>query len=278
MLYLERVPAPPLHAFIKSLWFCRSEPREHALERVLPGGAAQLIVNLKEDQTRVYRPELGFGRQTTSGTVLCGVQSRYRVIDTAETECVLGVAFQPGGTLPFFRAPADELRDAYVPLGLLWGRRAGDLREQLLEAPDPRAKLAAMERALAEACRAQGPHAAVSFALEAFHNRPNRASMAAVAGRIGLSPKRFIERFKSAVGLPPKQYCRILRFQSALARAAHGDAVDWTRIAMDCGYFDQAHFIHDFRSFAGITPTGYRADRTQFQNHVKILQSRGAGL
>ncbi|MGC4054112.1 MAG: helix-turn-helix domain-containing protein [Paludibaculum sp.] len=95
----------------------------------------------------------------------------------------------------------------------------------------------------------------------------------ALAAQTGLSPKRFIERFKAAVGLSPKHYCRILRFQGALALAEQGRRVEWTRIALDCGYFDQAHFIHDFRSFAGITPTGYQSDRTEFRNHVKFLQS-----
>ncbi|MGO9257951.1 MAG: DUF6597 domain-containing transcriptional factor [Bryobacteraceae bacterium] len=283
-LYLQRIPAPPLNAYIASIWFSESGPRTHALERVLPSGAAQLIVNLKEDQTRVYRPELGFGCQTTSsGTVLSGVQSRYCVIDTAEQECVLGVAFKPGGTVPFFRTPAHELRDASIPLELLWGRRAAELREQSLEAPSPQAKLAAMERALAEVWKPAGPHAAVAFALEAFHQRPLQSSIAAVAERIGLSPKRFIERFKASVGVPPKHYCRILRFQRALAQrelagAERGDGVDWTRIAVDCGYFDQAHFIHDFRSFAGITPTGYQVARTEFRNHVKFLQSGNGWL
>src|ERR1700683_3284254 len=130
MLYLDRVPAPPLDEFIRSIWFCRSGPRAHALERVLPSSAAQLIVKLKEDQTRVYRPELGFACPTSSGNVLSGMQSSYCVIDTAETECVLGVAFQPGGTVPFFRVPAHELRDASIPLELLWGRQAAAFRGQ----------------------------------------------------------------------------------------------------------------------------------------------------
>ncbi|HTX34212.1 MAG TPA: AraC family transcriptional regulator [Bryobacteraceae bacterium] len=277
-LYLERIPAPPLAAFVRSIWYCESAPRGHALERVLPNGAPQLIVNLKADRTRTYRPELGFACQAASGTVLSGVQSRYCVIDTAETECVLGVAFHAGGTVPFFRVPAHELRDTSAPLDLFWGRGAADLRTQLLEASGPQARLAAMERALAASRKLAEPHAAVAFALEAFRRRPDQASMAAVAGKIGLSPKRFIERFKATVGVPPKHYCRILRFQRALAAAARGDAVDWTRIAVDCGYFDQAHFIHDFRAFAGITPTAYQSARTEFQNHVKFVQSAAAAL
>jgi len=96
-----------------------------------------------------------------------------------------------------------------------------------------------------------------------------------VAESVGLSPKRFIERFKMSVGMAPKHYCRLLRFQRALSRAERGLRVEWTRIALDCGYFDQSHFIHDFRRFAGITPTGYEANRTQFRNHVKFLQSEG---
>jgi len=274
MPFLQRVPKPPLDRFIASIWYCENELRPHTLERVLPSGVAQLIVNLKEDQTRVYRPELGFRPEiTSSGTILSGVQSRYCVIDTAEQECVIGVVFRPGGTVPFFRIPAHEARDSDIPLDFLWGARAADLREQLLEAPDPDAKLDTMERALRENLRWSGVHPAVAFALEAFVQRPNAVNVSAVTGMTGLSAKRFIERFKATVGVAPKHYCRILRFQEALAHAENGRRVEWTRVALDCGYFDQAHFIHDFRSFSGLTPTGYEAGRTEFRNHVKFVQS-----
>ena len=66
---------------------------------------------------------------------------------------------------------------------------------------------------------------------------------------------------------------RVPRFQRALTRAYQAGDVDWSQVALDCGYFDQAHLIHDFRSFSGLTPTAYRAARTTSQNHVKFLQS-----
>jgi len=176
----------------------RERPKTLALERVLPTGAAQLIVNLKEDQTRLYHPESGHRCETTSsGTVLSGVQSRYCIIDTAEQECVLGVAFKPGGLRPFFRIPAHETRDAGLPLDLLWGRRAIDLREQLLDAPNPHAKLDTMERALREMWTPLDLHPAVTFALETFAHQPQDARIAAVTAMSNLSPKRFIERFKA---------------------------------------------------------------------------------
>lgn len=279
MLYLHRAPAPPLDAFVESIWYCENNPRRHGLERVLPSGAAQLIINLKEDQTRVYRPESGYQCEATSGAVLSGVQSRYCVIDTAEQECVLGAAFRPGGTIPFFRILANETRDANISLDTLSGPRCSkSLRERLLEATGPQARLDVMERVLAEVFKPIGLHPAVAFALSTFTGRQNEASVADVTGRIGLSPKRFIERFKTEVGVAPKRYCRILRFQRALAHAEQGGRLDWTRIALDCGYFDQAHFIHDFRSFASVTPTGYQTGRTEFRNHVKFPQFESVSL
>jgi AraC-like DNA-binding protein len=278
--YHYRVPGPPLDAVVASIWVFRDgHLRAHALERILPTGAAQLIINLKEDQTRVYDPDCPHRSTSTAGTIMAGVQSRYQLIDTSEQEHVAGVAFRPAGTSAFLGAPASETLDADTPLELLWGRRrVADLREQLLERSDPEAQLDVLQSTLREMLQPSGMHPAVSFALTTFHRRPVTTSVGAVTDAIGMSAKRFIERFKAQVGVSPKRYCRIQRFQQAVARAHRGDSVDWPQVALDCGYYDQAHFIHEFRSFSGVTPTAYQACRTDFQNHVKFLQSNGAGV
>jgi len=275
MLFLHRVPGPPLNASIDSIWYCWNAPGPHALERVLPSGTAQLIVNLKEDETRGYLIESGRLCQTRrSGTVLTGVQTSYQLIDMAETEEVMGVVFRPGGLPAFFGVPAHESSDRDVPLDLLWGAaQAGELRERLLEPRGPEAKLDALEGAMAERWRPCAAHPAVVFALAEIGANPCESKVAAITGCVGLSAKRFIQHFTGAVGVTPKQYCRIRRFQQVLAAAENGRCVEWTRIAADCGYFDQSHFIHDFRRFSGLTPTSYDTRRTQFRNHVKFLQS-----
>ncbi len=274
MDYRHRVPRPPLDAFVESIWVYRGDPRPHALERVLPTGTAQLIVNLKEDQTRLYDPTLTNVCVTTAGTILAGVRSCFQVIDTSEQEYVAGVAFRPGGTMPFMRMPAHEGREANVPLEALWGRRqTAALRERLFEAASADAQLDVLEGVLREMWTPAGLHPAVAFALTRFDHVPLTANIGTVADAIGMSTKRFIERFKVEVGLTPKRYCRLRRFQRTVSRAHRGRAIDWASVALECGYFDQAHFIHDFRSFSGLTPTAYQAARTEFQNHVKFLQS-----
>jgi hypothetical protein len=108
---------------------------------ILPTGAAQLIVNLKEDRTRLYETDPPHRWVSTCGTILAGVQSRYQIIDTSEQQYVAGVAFRPGGSTAFVRAPAHETRDVSTPLEFLWNRqRTADLREQLLERDDPEAQ------------------------------------------------------------------------------------------------------------------------------------------
>jgi AraC-like DNA-binding protein len=275
VIFVTRRPAPPLDAHIDAIWLFHCAARPFTLERVLPTGGAQLIVNLTEDQTRTYDAATG-RRRELPGSTMGGVNTRFQIIDTAEQEHVAGVAFRPGGTTAFFPTPASVLTDIDAPLDTLWGARAtARLREQLLEATTPEAALDVLEWTLRAAYLGRARHPAVAFALDAFTRRPDIGRVGDVTSAIALSPKRFIERFKTEVGVTPKRYCRLLRFQHAVRRAHTARVVDWTDVAVACGYFDQAHFIHDFREFSGLTPTAYGAGRTAFQNHVTFLQSDG---
>jgi AraC-like DNA-binding protein len=146
------------------------------------------------------------------------------------------------------------------------------LRERLLDAKTPKLKFEVLERALLGriAKPPVPPHPAVRFAVGNFRQLPNRA-ISCVTDQIGLSERRFIQLFAQQVGLTPKLFCRVQRFQGVLRQIARSaEAIDWTQIALSCGYFDQAHFIHDFRGFSGINPSSYVANKTQFQNHVVL--------
>lgn len=128
-----------------------------------------------------------------------------------------------------------------------------------------------LERFLLErAAWEQAPHPAVTFALASFQTGPQRRSISEVTTQLGLSPKRFISLFEEAVGLTPKVFCRLLRFQEALQRTTRGQPAQWAELALDCGYFDQAHFIHDFQAFAGLTPSAYLTQRGEHHNHVLL--------
>jgi AraC-like DNA-binding protein len=248
-----RSPAPVLAPFVAQLWHCESD-FAHARERVVPQGAMQLLVNLDEDQLRWYDGPGYATDHAIGGAALCGLFDHPFAIDTSEQRAICGVGFKPGGAAAFLGLPADELRDLHVELDALWGRDGAVLRERLLEAGDADAVLRALEAVLIRALVRPEPDPAVAFALDALDRG---AAVGDVTDRLGLSPARFIKRFAGAVGLTPKRYARVGRFNRVLARWAAGRPIDWAAVAVDCGYFDQAHLIHEFRAFSGVCPTAY---------------------
>jgi AraC-like DNA-binding protein len=262
-------PRPPLDAFIETLWLWEGCLRPPGRERILPDGSMQIIVNLIDDRIPLYDRSTGEHCGGARGVLLCGPRTEYSVIDTATQHSVFGFHFKPGGMLPFLRMPLDELHDREFGLDCLWGRLAGELRDRVLSARTVAAKFRAAEQYLLDrAVRGFARHPAVAFALRELTAAPSQP-LSRLVEIIGLSPRRFIELFRHEVGMAPKVFARVRRFQSAVHTiGGSASSIDWADVAAQCGYYDQAHFIHDFRGFSGLTPSAYLAARTEHLNHV----------
>lgn len=264
-------PQQPLASFVHMFWLFEGYYPAHTKERVLPNGSLELIVNLREDVFRVYDRHNLDRFRSFRGCLITGTHSEYSIIDTSSQASMIGIHFKPGGAFPFLGVPASELYDEVVSLDTLWGMTACDLRDQLLEAATPEAKFRVLEQSLLErAGRSLERHPAVAFALNELQAVPHTRNITDVIQHTGLSQRRFIQVFKDEVGLTPKLFCRIRRFQEALHLIRNGERVDWMDIALTCGYFDQAHFIHDFRAFSGINPTAYLTAEGEQLNHVPL--------
>ncbi len=130
------------------------------------------------------------------------------------------------------------------------------LRERLCEAKTPSERFELLERGLmAHLFRPLEPHHAVRFALDTFGHADSGLAVRDVARGAGLSQRRFIQLFTREVGISPKLFCRVRRFRQALETVRKAAAPDWGRVAVDCGYYDQSHLIHEFRSFSSLSPT-----------------------
>lgn len=264
-------PRPPLCEFVEVMCLCEDYRPVHAKERILPDGRMALIVNLREDRLRLYDSDEPHRFETTRGSLVSGAQTRFHVIDTACQEFIVTVHFKPGGAFPFLGLPADELCNNHVTLEDAWGADGNKLRGRLQEAHTPAERFALLEQALLERMRRSTPrHPAVAFALREFQRQPQPPSVAGVVEQTGLSQRRFIQLFSAEAGLTPKLFCRLRRFRQALDAAGRKGCVDWAAVALDCGYYDQAHFIHDFREFSGLNPTAWLPLRGEHVNHVPL--------
>ena len=273
MLYRTYAPSMPVGSFIDTLWLLSDAP-PHRMERILPSGTIELVINLVENEIRIYDPVRIESCRKYPGAVVSGAYGRCFAIDSREHTAIMGVHFKPGGAYSILGLPIVELADTHVDLAALWGGRADELRERLCAAPTPLEKFQLLESALlARLERAPERHAAPGAALNAFRRAGYAAPVRDIARDLGLSQRRFIEVFAAEVGMTPKLYCRVRRFQRVLALASKTARPDWADLAAECGYFDQSHMIHDFQAFSGLSPAEYARQRSPGVkvNHVPIV-------
>jgi AraC-like DNA-binding protein len=267
-----RRPAAPLDAFVERFWYFGGYAAPYSRERALPTGTVELVFNLGDARMRVFRDDADFTGQHFRDAVVCGPQSGYFVLDTSTPANVAGVHFRPGGATPFLGVPATDCTDRHVELADIWGSAgAHDLCERVRAARSPEAMFDLVERALlARLRRPLLMHPAVEHGLRALNRAPEIARIAEVQHDSGYSSKRFIGLFAEAVGLTPKLYCRIQRFQAAIGRAARGGPIEWAMVAADGGFYDQPHLNREFRNFAGVTPGAYRPVAPDRPSHIAI--------
>lgn len=186
-----------------------------------------------------------------------------------------------GGRLPFWRryqvlqGSALDFYGRAVPLESVWGPKTGLLLDQLGDESSAPKRLAILEATLTDVWRERdGKYRRVppmvEHALRTFHATPAIKTIADVSREVGWSRRWLTQSFAESVGMVPKKYCRLLRFQHVVLQVGSGRRVDWAELAIATGFCDQAHLAHEFRAFSGLTPEGFLRAQRPFANHVRI--------
>ncbi len=270
MFDLRYKPGEPIADLVDYLWITSDAP-PHSMERIVPSGTSELVINLHENEIRIYDPVRIDHCRRLAGAVVSGAFSGFFVIDTREHSYTIGAHFKPGCAHRFFGFKAIELADSHVDLETFWGADAGRIRDRLCSASSPTKRFQLLEQALIS--HLLWPSKYRGLVEHALHDiGSSSASVRDVANETGLSHRHFIEVFSSEVGLTPKVFCRIRRFQKAAKLAVTAPAPSWGEIALDCGYFDQSHMIRDFQSFSGFTPADYLCHVSERikENHLAL--------
>jgi AraC-like DNA-binding protein len=283
MVYLEKAPSPVLRPWIRSLWYCRAPDIAHGRERVLPNGCMQVILNLSRDYLTDCSED-GAGSGRLAPAIIVGPRARYEVVDTSDMQELAGIVIQPGGFARLFRERADLLSERSIALDDIWRSprldiwrsprldiwRSPRLMEKIREAAKPVETLRTLD-GLLQGLVPEGARRSelVDHAIHLFQSKG--LNVAHCARSVGVSTRRLSQVFREEVGMAPKTWSRLRRFQVAV-RALHKKVdIPWATLALECGYYDQSHFANDFRAFSGIDPTTYSAQRGLWQNHVAIL-------
>ena len=262
MIYLERKPAAALAGCVEMLWFACAPDLPHQRELVLPGGKIQFVISLAADHLTHCSPE---GDVPIAPALLVGARTSAELVATRDMKRLVGVVFRPGGLGPWLRERADLFYEQSLSLSDL--RPMGFVRDRVREeGSTPENALRVLDDVLCERALAPERRTHVVRALSLLRSR----SVGETARELGISERRLHHVFTEDVGLSPKQWSRVRRFQRVVRALHQGVEMRWAELAVVCGYADQSHFSRDFHSFSGIDPTTSAASRGRWQNHVAM--------
>lgn len=264
MEYVGRVPAPPLDRFIDDIYCLTGVPR-HRRMNVPPMPSAHLFVNMG-GPVRVWDSDPSVPPAVFTDGWFMGVWTRRFLVEYPTRVRVVGVHFKPWGISPFVDMPATELRNRWVPVDAVWRRSSDRIRNQIGGIASATEALRVLEHELRSRL-AEAPSHGLDLVvrtggrLETSHGA---VAVGALTDAAGVSGNHLAAQFKSHVGVTPKRVARIYRFARLILSVDALRPVDWSELAQTAGYFDQAHFIREFKDFTGHTPTGYLALRRRF--------------
>lgn len=267
-MLLRRTPIAALGPFIEALWASDGAQAPGAVLRqhMLPTGHAHLVLRLGDGPLRIVEPQAGGRAQLLRRSLVGGARSGFYLREHTGASPSVGAVLRPGAASLLFGAGADELAERHTELEDLWGADAARLQTRLAEAADDASRLRMLEAFLLGRLPVhRGADPRLAQLLRCAHELP---TLRAAAQASGLSQRQFIACFRRGVGLGPKRWLRVRRFQRVLQQLRAGGS--WADLAVLAGYSDQAHFNREFLAFAGVTPGAYRRLAPPQPNHLPV--------
>lgn len=257
MRHLEILPCPQLAPFVRLFWLLELDhPADFGPpERIAPDGVLEVVFHYRTPFDCRYAGE-DFAPQPRS--VAVSQTRRYVEIRPSGAVGMISIRFQPWGACHFFRPPLSELADVQRPAELLWGKDVFELEERLAEASGDTQRVALVEGFLLARLR-RFEKTDVEPVVRAIWRRRGRVAVAGLCRHLGVGERRLQRACHRALGTTPKGFARLSRFLHACHVLRAGLEPSLTDAALACGYYDQSHFIADFKAFSGMTPRAFLA-------------------
>lgn len=243
-----------LASFVKCIW---SQESDRAIfnagrERILPDSCVELVIHFR-DPFLTYFPDGKSAVQPQSFVV--GQMKRFLEIAPAGRTGLIAVRFHARGAYLFFQRPLSEVAVGIVDLEDIWKERARELTERIALASGMMERVQIIEEALLSLLAKNGRYDhTVDQCLQIIDANHGQLNVGQLAVQLGVSTRQLSRRFQHAVGLSPKEYARVSRFLHVIRCLTGHEPRTLTETAIACGYFDQAHFNHEFREMAGMAP------------------------
>lgn len=250
------LPSPALAPYIRHYWLLETDSIAPSTERIIPGGNIQLLFYRGDAVSLSTRHDT---RSLNSQSVLCGQFIGFSDLSYTGNVKILAVVFHTYAASAFFRMPVSELCDRKVTADELADRDLMELEDRILYEPDDRNSIRLVEQFL---LRRLDPLKSYNLermraAISTIDREKGEIRVSDLASSVFLSTKQFQRVFTGHIGISPKDFLRIVRFQHALYMLQSTPDMTFSRLACECGFYDQPHLINEFKIFSGYTPGEY---------------------
>ncbi|HVZ24716.1 MAG TPA: helix-turn-helix domain-containing protein [Sediminibacterium sp.] len=254
-------PHPALQEFVSGILIYRADLR-HTQEDIVcpfPPTPQNYIYFYLNDPVQTQKNGETFYTEK-AGSITVGPQLTRVNLNIGKDHFMLGIIFHPGGLHRLLGMPMHGIVDTDMETRALLGGEIQTVYTQLQNAETWGEMKMVAESFLLRQLQRLRPALPFDFAIQELVKQGGGLSMEKTASLACLSLRQFERQCLERIGLPPKLFARLIRFSKAYQLKEHAQQVSWTSVAHTCGYYDQMHFIRDFREFAGVTPTGIQSD------------------
>jgi len=230
------------------------------VEKHVPQGKPELMFNLGNHHDVLDLESLKV-RQTYKKNWLSGMQEKPVCVAPTKTEKsrrehIVSARLTAQGVYLLFGIPAEAFKNQVIELSDVFHQGPDQVQEQLGNAATPAERFAILSGYLRDIRQARGRvlSGSVTWALTHFQENAGNLRIQQICDEFGVSRKHLNSLFRTEIGISPKRYSRILKFGHAINFLKTAPVINWAEVAAFCGYFDQAHFIREFKTFSGVTP------------------------
>jgi AraC-like DNA-binding protein len=216
--------------------------------RVLPDARVEIFLSYTNSPIAIIDDQL-YKQSIVSFRI-----NRFVDVQMRKGSGCIAVCFYPGMAARFLKVPITELSNTNTQLSELWNTSAGDLEEKLAKCNCPLLRVKILQTFLIDLLADSKSDPVIAQTLQYIQLADGRISVEQLSNYSGFSQRQLARKFQYDVGMSPKEYLRVARFHSSLKKLNNYPYSSLTEIAINSGYYDQAHFIRDYKEFTGYTP------------------------
>ncbi len=252
----------PIAWFIQELWYIDNEgSTKISPQKIIPDGYSEVILHLKDP----YRINIDGIWRTQSKYLLAGQITKHFYLENTGLSRMIGIKFKPAGLYYLFGLEMSSLVDKVVELESALGDKALDLVKITNQYSEVKESVEKIQAYLMNCVSRSYEVSKLEQAIDLILHKRGLVAIEELSDVVKLSERQFERIFKKSVGLTPKKYCRIIRF-AHIFRLIKNEDNRWIEIALDSGFFDQSHFIKDFKEFTGEDPSKYLFEEKNMAN------------